>query len=69
MVTVQSIAICVLGCSLITSSLILVLPLALVPFPMANDEVTDRRVNWQGRRRRIRRPNGYGPRRFGGLNG
>jgi hypothetical protein len=34
-----------------------------------NDEVTDRRVNWPGRRQRIRRPNGYGPRRFGGLNG
>ena len=37
--------------------------------PMPNDEVTDRRVNWHGRRERIRRPNGAGPRRFGGLNG
>ena len=35
----------------------------------AYDEVTDRRVNWPERRQRIRRPNGYGPRRFGGLNG
>ena len=69
MVTVQPIAICVLGCRLITSSLILVLPLALVPFPMANDEVTDRRVNCHGGRQRIRRTKGYGPRRFGGLNG
>jgi len=36
---------------------------------MPNDEVTDRRVNWQERRRRIRRTNGCAPRRFGGLNG
>ena len=35
----------------------------------SNDEVTDRRVNCHGRRQRIPRPNGHGPRRFGGPNG
>ena len=36
---------------------------------LSNAEVTDRRVNWHGRRQRIRRANCPGPRRFGGLNG
>ena len=55
--------------AVIASSPIAPLPLLFVSSPMSNDEVTDRRVNWQGRRQRIRHSNGHRPRRFGGLNG